>query len=161
MASFAAILLAVLAAAPHVRGESERAVALLRDGTTRSETIRTLVAELERSDVFVFLDIDIHRGVLRGTTRLLGGSATARYLHVTVTFQVDPDRQVEMLAHELEHCAEIARAPQVRDAAALRTYMAAIGRRLGVEEFETDAARAIEFVVGRELSHAQQRPRQP
>jgi hypothetical protein len=159
MASFAAILLAVLAAAPapHVRGESERAAALLRDGTTRSGTIRTLVAELERSDVFVFLDIDIHRGVLRGKTTLLTGNAAGRYLHVTVSFQTDPDRQVEMLAHELQHCAEIARAPDVRDVNTLRTYMARIGRRLGADDFETDAARAIEFVVGRELLQGQKR----
>lgn len=163
MGFFTAVVLfaALAAAAPHVRGESDRATALLRDGATRSATIRTFVAELEASDVFVLLDIDIHRGVLRGRTTLLNATAAGRYLHVIVSFQVDPDRQVEMLAHELQHCLEIARAPQVRDATTLRTYMARIGLRLGSDDFETGAARAIEFVVGRELSKAQNRQPRP
>lgn len=153
----AAALLAVLAAAPHARGESERAVVLLEEGTRRSKTIQTLVGELEASDVYVFLDIDNRRGLLRGSTTLLNATPLARYLHVIVRFDVDPDRQLEMLAHELQHCVEIARAPQVRDAAALRKYMTEIGRRLGPVDFETDAARAVEFVVGRELSKGQRR----
>jgi hypothetical protein len=162
MAELAVVLAyqpAAVQTAPHVRGESARATALLRDGTSRSESIRTLVRDIEESDVFVFLDIDRPHAVVRGRTTLLGASAAGRYLHVLVTFQVDPGRQVEMLAHELQHCAEIARAPEVRDAAALRLYMARIGHRLGGPgDFETDAARAIEFVVARELASSARRP---
>jgi hypothetical protein len=145
--------------APHVRGESERAIALLQDGTTRSSTIRALVAAIAESDIFVFVDIDRPSRLFRGRTTLLGASAAGRYLLVLVRFNIDPDRQVEMLAHELQHCVEIARAPQVRDAAALRLYMARIGRNLGGDDdFETDAARAIEFVVGRELAASARPP---
>ena len=159
----AAVILAYQPAAaqtaPRVRGESERANALLQDATTRSSTIRDLVTAIEASDVFVFLDVARPSALLRGRTTLLGASAAGRYLHVLVRFQLDPDRQVEMLAHELQHCAEIASAPQVRDAAALRVHLARIGRRLGgPDDFETDAARAIEFVVGRELTSSARRP---
>ena len=163
MVAVAAIALACQPAAaqpaPHVRGESAQATALLADGAKRSPTIRGLVTGFEGSDVFVFIDIDRPSGLLRGRTTLLGASAAGRYLHVLVRFQVDPDRQVEMLAHELQHCAEIMRAPEVRDAAALGVYMARIGTRLGgPRDFETDAAVAIEFVVGRELTISARRP---
>jgi hypothetical protein len=60
---------------------------------------------------------------------------------------------VMMLAHELQHAVEIAKAPEVRNVDAFKRYYARVGIRARFNTgWDTNAAREAALAVRRELS---------
>jgi hypothetical protein len=123
------------------------ATAFVRDvleaASAQSGTVRALVDELTRNDVFVYVQFGLESAQARhGSTSLLAATEHGRYLRVFINVTLTPGRRLEVLAHELQHALEIARAPEVRDEAALAVWLARIGWSVGPASWETQAAGA-------------------
>lgn len=92
-------------------------------GLDGSQTFRSLVERIERSDVVVYVELVYRRpGAPDGATRLVNASRYFRFLHVTINCELDPWAIVAMLGHELQHAVEIAERPEIRDDASLARY---------------------------------------
>jgi hypothetical protein len=111
-------------------------------GVTRSAIVRGLIAELEQSDVIVHVQTISTLPVgTAGQTRLSGDGGECRYIRIQLNRALLPDERAAILAHELQHAAELARS-DVRDNEAVRALYERIGFQVGKGDvFETAAAR--------------------
>ncbi|HEY0874277.1 MAG TPA: hypothetical protein VGD94_12460 [Vicinamibacterales bacterium] len=112
-----------------LRGLSPRANEVIKRGTKRSATFRTLVDTISKSDLVVYLETTkaLPSG-LDGRLMFLTAAGGVRYLHVQVMGDLDLDHLVAVAAHELQHAVEVATHPEVVDAASL----AALYQRIGI-----------------------------
>jgi hypothetical protein len=141
----------------HLRCLSRTAADLAAEAASRSRLVRSLLAQIERSDVIVFLAVSGYRpdDGLRGATRFISAAPGARYLLIDIDgSRPQATERIALLGHELCHVLEVARASDVTDTASLmRLY-----RRIGTEwlqgHFETASARAAEAVVWDEAGDA-------
>jgi hypothetical protein len=129
----------------HTRPLSTIAQAIVDDAARSSPTIRSMIAEIERTDVIVYVDVNTLS--FGGWTELVGVSTSARLLRVTINVSLDPSRRAEVIAHELQHVLEIARATDVRDEDGVKRLFDRIGWREGRLRYETEAAIDVESVV--------------
>ena len=139
--------------APLVRARpmSDIAHAIVDDARRRSPLIDRLLAEIDASDLIVFIEFQDEPTSRPGRTRLISANDAARFVAVTVNLALPHDRRAEILAHELQHVVEIAHAPDVRDDAGMRRLFGGIGWCGGASSFETAAAIQVENTVRREL----------
>ena len=135
----------------HIRPVSDIAQRIVSDATRASPTVASMIAEIEQSDLIVYVDVTTNAGSEVGATRLAGANVAVRFLHVTIDLSLAPHRRVTILAHELQHVLEVANAPDVRDAAGMQQLFERIGHRLGRQQYETSAATDVERAVDREL----------
>jgi hypothetical protein len=143
-------------AAPHLRVEAADVRQLLQELIDRSPTARSLVERLERSDLIVYLRVQLFTtNELDGRVGLLAAVPQHRYLAIEVACGRSRLVQMITLAHELHHAVEIADAPTIVDARSLSAYYSRIGIRIGdgprSETFETGAARETAAQARREL----------
>jgi hypothetical protein len=146
----------------HVRSSEPRILALIDAGLSGSPTFRSLVAALDASDVIVYIDAKVTRpnqgGYLAHQIVARGGY---RYLRVAVETRGSDTRLIPLLAHELQHAIEVAQTPEAVDAESLRQLFDRLSVRFGCDGTtcsETQAARDIEYVVGKELRAARRAP---
>lgn len=152
--SFVAFPIAAIAQDDHVRPLDPWAVEALRLGIERSAMLRTLVAELQASDVIVHIETRTELPLrASGTTRLAGVTDLHRYVRIVLLRDPLPVMRSAVLGHELQHACEIARS-DVRDAGGMRRLFTAIGRPSPGERtaYETDAAIKVSRVVWFELN---------
>lgn len=136
---------------PHIQS-------VIENGIARSATFRSLIDTLADTDVIVYVESRIVRdGLLGLTSHRIIIRGTYRYLRVAI----DPHRTVKqqtiVLAHELQHTIEIARAFEVGRSQTADRLFARIGFRFGCERsncYETRDALAIERRVRDELNAA-------
>jgi len=145
-----------------VRAADDRARQLLAVGDQTSPTFRSLVSALEESDLIVLISVEprspwtqsIER-CYHGSTRLLVAAGGQRYVAVWIdSLWQDAgtsSRPVALLAHELQHAVEIARAPNVVDQVSMVSLYERIGRQLWARHYETDGAIAVESRVWGEI----------
>jgi len=109
----------------HVRGVDAAASALLETGRSRSATFRRLVETLESSDVVVY----VGRGprTAPADLRFVSASTYGRHLRITLNVAQDEAKLLALLGHELQHAVEVASAPSIADAAAMKKYYEAHG----------------------------------
>jgi hypothetical protein len=102
----------------HIRTTDRRLRVLLEDGLRLSPTLRALVARLQASDVVVYLRCD---GAMdRADGRLTFVSAAGGYRYVVVRMaHLARERQIAIMAHELQHAVEIAEEPAIVDGPSL------------------------------------------
>lgn len=138
-------------AAFHVRPIDARAAAILARAIDRSPLVRELVDRLAATNVIVHLELShqMPSGVL-GMTRFSASRGGYRYLRVSLAARLRDDDSVPLIGHELQHAMEIAES-QVNRAAELKRLMETTGYRMSGTLYETDAARAIEKDVRREM----------
>jgi hypothetical protein len=120
--------------ASHVRTESTGLRALIADAGRRSSTLSALVAHLNRSDVFVYVEHQRLPPSLNGRLTLVGSTDGWRYIRIQLDCRGILVEQMGMLGHELRHAVEIADAPHVVDPTSLQQLYGRIG-------FSTDAGR--------------------
>jgi hypothetical protein len=138
---------------PRLRGASPRETAIIGDLLARSPTARALVAGLEGVDVIVYVEIDPKRPRGHGITRFVTATPSVRFVRVTLAPSGHPDDLAALLAHELQHVLEIARAPDVIYPRGVRRLYRSIGNdRSATSAFETVAAQEVALQVRRELS---------
>jgi hypothetical protein len=139
----------------HVRASEPAILALIDTGLSRSATLRSLIATLDESDVIVYIDVKVTRQGLGGyLAHQIVARGGHRYLHVAVETKGAQDRLVALLAHELQHAVEVARAPEAVDTESLKQLFDRLAVRFGCGGTtcsETQAARDVEHVVGQEL----------
>lgn len=126
---------------------------VLDDALRRSATIRRLVADLEASDVVVWIQLRDCGPVRTACLRWMGASGGIRRLHISINPIWPEDERIVLLGHELQHAVEISRAPGVTDATTLfRLYESSGTNPLRRErQCETDAAIDVSRRVSREL----------
>ena len=114
---------------PHIRSPEPQMRALIADAIDRSATVRALVARITASDVVVFVACEDDPGVKpSGRLNFMTSAGGVRY----VVIRLKPKRRaaaIAMLAHELQHAAEIADTPAIVDDASLAREYARIGYR--------------------------------
>ena len=137
----------------HIRCQNHRILEAFEYASTRSATFRNVVATVESSNVIVSVaEGPCQNSAIRGCLQLLHTTPDVRH----VIIRIDPRQPViavvRQLAHELQHAAEIAAAPEVIDAASLRHLYATIGFSgvTTVDFFESRAAQEVEAHVARE-----------
>lgn len=134
----------------HVRA-AQSAAKLLEDAAARSPTVRELMSRLATTDVIVYVEVTPSPQVRLARTKLVTATAAARFVRIGINLAVPPPDAPALVAHELQHAVEIAECADVRDDAGVRRLYSRIGHQHGVDEYETEAARAIERRVKEEL----------
>jgi len=138
---------------PRIRPLDDRATKAMDTGVRRSPTFRSLVDQLERSDVVVYVYTTPHLSqYVSGGLSFVGVSATMRFVKIALDLDLTSSQAVYILAHELQHALEIARAPRVRT----RESFEAFYRHIDIggalrHTFETAAAQLTGQQVRREL----------
>ena len=131
---------------------ADRAMArMLDEGARRSSTFKQMVADLERSDVIVYVTTsrELPRTEL-GELRFVCARGGHRYLRATIRSRLGPRDFVSTIAHELQHALEVAAHAEVVDGASMAALYQRIGRA-SCSGYETAAAVRAGDVVGVEL----------
>jgi hypothetical protein len=122
----------------------------------RSGTFRHLTSRLSGSDVVVYVRFSRCPGNVAGC--LLWASAAPGLRRVLIKldqFGRSPDELTALLAHELQHAAEVAGAPEIQDLASFQKSFARHGWK-GAQGFETAQATDVAKRVAAELSQESQ-----
>ena len=140
----------------HVRSTDHTVESLLTKGAERSATFVRLLAELEASDVMVYIEHshELPRR-LDGRLFVLPVTGPVRYIRIQLANhpEYSPNESIALIAHELRHAVEIAGAPEVRNDATLAAFYARIGEKtIGEAFFDTAEARAVGARVRKELA---------
>jgi uncharacterized protein YkvS len=129
---------------PRIRVESRHLRAELAHVIDRSPTLRSIVRQIEESDVIVHVTCERFASVmLDGRTVLGSASPDVRYVRVQIDCMLPEQRLVTILGHEFQHVAEIAAAPDVVDPRSFARLFKKIGYSCGTaarEAFETAQA---------------------
>lgn len=137
---------------PALRAGSERARALLEATLLGSPTARALASDLASTDVIVYVELTSSPRIARAATMFVVRTDEWRFLRISINASLSPWDLGPLLAHELRHALEIARAPEVRDRHDLRGLYRRIGReQADGTEFESAAALDVERNVRAEL----------
>ena len=144
---------------PHVRAEDSQMRTLIEDAIVSSATVRALVARITASDVVVFVACERNPAVkASGRLNFMTSAGGLRYLVI----RLKPARRsaaIAMLAHELQHAAEIVDSPSIVDDESLGREYERIGYRShashGGKAFDTKAAVETGRRVAAELTSAE------
>jgi hypothetical protein len=134
-----------------VRAQSSEIRALIESTLAHSPTTRALVARLAATDAIVYVEVTASPQVPTARTKLVTAVARARFMRISINMTMTVRERAGLLAHELQHALEIAEHAEVRNDADVRRLYRRIGHAAGGDSFETDAARAVEWVVRSEL----------
>jgi len=151
------------AAAPfaHVRSEDAAVQSWLADGYARSATFRALVDEIDGLPGIVYIEatVAVPLGLDGALLHSVAGSRDLPLLRVLVRWSLSRATGIATIAHELQHVAEVLRAGQTADSAAISALFGSIGetRSTGSRHFETADAKRVTRRVLDELDH--NRPR--
>jgi hypothetical protein len=133
-----------LAVDPHLRTNDSRLRETLALGRATSPTLRQIIDEIDRSDVVAYIRFEHQPPHVAAHVLFMALAGGRRYLHVGVDEGLRGAELIGILAHELQHAAEIARDRSVVDVATLRTLYARIGFAAGndfrAERFDSSAA---------------------
>jgi hypothetical protein len=146
----------------HVRSSEPRILALINTGLARSATIRRLVDTLNESDVIVYIETQVTRESRQVHRESLDAylihhvvdQGGHRYLRIGLGARGAEKRLIGVLAHELQHAVEIARAPEVRDDQKLQAFFsrASLSFNCAGTCYETQEAKDIQRIVSEELA---------
>jgi len=125
---------------------------VVREGTERSTTLRSLVAHLQDSHAIVYVSLVTLPHCTAGLTHFMATSGGWWYLSVELDGKLQPMDLIATLAHELQHVTEIVDARTVKDDASMLELYRRIGNESSqfqtpVRSFETDTA----ITVGRQV----------
>ena len=136
----------------HIRSTDPGVRKLLRRGFRESWTFAALVARIQRSDVIVYVE-EVPRlpNALDGRMMMLPRVNGFRYVRIQIAPRGTPEDAIAILAHELQHAAEVAEAVDVSDADGLEKLYQRIGMRSGAQVYDTIAAQDTGRTVRREL----------
>jgi hypothetical protein len=135
--------------ATHIRSLNQFVTEALHEGLAKSPALRALVAELEASNVILYLE-EGHcpksaACTMIATTpdrrvRLLRVNFVLRTPQGASVFLCHRDRLIAQIGHELQHAVEIARNPEVVDEATLAALYIRIGHQNRSNGYESDEA---------------------
>jgi len=128
----------------HIRSDAYLQT-VLDQTARRSPLLTAIVRTIDASDVIVHVTCEhFATSDLEGRTAWLSANPNARYLRVQIDCLLSRPRLVAILAHELQHVAEVAVAADVVDQRSFARHFRRIGYSTCYggtrEQFETDAA---------------------
>ena len=142
---------------PHIRPTDGRLRTLLNDAARSSPTVRALIERISVSDVVVYLACERDPAV-RAPARLnfVVAAGGVRYVLVRMKLRQPRYAAIALLAHELQHAAEIADRKTIVDEESLGHEYERMGGRRGYAgrsiTFDTKSAVEIGDLVLEELS---------
>jgi hypothetical protein len=140
----------------HVRATDPVMRAWITNGAAESRTLHDLLAQLAATDIIVHVQlVDRIPGGASGQLSFVTATATARYLRAEIARGASRADTIAIIAHELQHAAEVAAAPRVRDSESLSTFYLGMRDNAGGHgRYDSAAARMTESLVRREvISH--------
>jgi hypothetical protein len=144
--------------APRVRSADPKILTLIDAGRSHSATFRSLIAMLNESDVIVYIEPKLTRQALSGyLAHRVFAQGRYRYLRIAIETAGSERRLVSLLAHELQHAVEVARAPEARDSESVERLFRRLAVNFGcgwTNCFETKAARDVERLVEKEFARS-------
>jgi hypothetical protein len=135
--------------ATHIRTLNRFVTEALQEGLAKSPALRALAAELEASNVILYLEegpcpesaaCTMIASTQDGPMRLLRVNFVLRTSQGASVFLCHRDRLIAQIGHELQHAVEIARNPEVVDKATLAALYARIGYENRAHGYESDEA---------------------
>jgi hypothetical protein len=142
----------------HVRSTDGQMLQLIKEGTERSVTFKTLVEDINRSDGIVYVERGICAfGHINGCVLpFIAATPNNRYIRILVTsdtHRVSHNQLLALIAHELQHAREVIEHSNVIDIATMEEMYRRIGTPLTGHRsgYETSAARAAGDAVLDEL----------
>jgi hypothetical protein len=142
----------------HVRPQDQRLTQLLRDGVTRSSTLKALVDRIEASKVIVYIAINpLMKSNLSGMLTWMTRAGEVRYLRASISPDLTPAQMIATIGHELQHAVEVIDDETVNDEKSLVALYRRIGQQHGgasPSRWETVAAQKTGFQVRKELGDA-------
>lgn len=143
---------------PHIRAADPHLRALITEATAVSPTVRALVERITASNVIVYVACEVDPHVrLPGRLNFVTAAGGLRYVVIRLKLR-QRNKAIALLAHELQHAAEIADNPSIVDEASLAREYERIGYRShsahGVA-FDTKAAVETGRRVAAELESSQ------
>jgi hypothetical protein len=113
---------------PHVRSDDAFVRATIEAGIAASPIFRDLVAQIDDSDVIVYVSTDCTMpSFLFGKTTFMSSGGGRRYVLIGIACARAERERVAILAHELRHAIEIADAPSIVDQSTLAAEYQRIG----------------------------------
>jgi hypothetical protein len=142
-----------------LRATSAKETRIIQQLLAGSATGRALVKALDATDVIVYVQLTTDQSAGAAATRFVITTGDQRYLRVLLGARTHANERPVLLAHELQHALEIARAADVRDNDGMQKLYMRIGEnRRARFEFETTAAREISARVRQELIDGESSP---
>lgn len=136
--------------------------ALIEAAAERSAIVGTLLDDLERTDLVVYI-ADTMPGSFAGpksSLTFVSGASATRYLMIRIdSMRLPLPARIAALGHELYHALEIAAAPDVRDGAALASLYRRIGWETSAGRFESRGAQEATFQISRQLARGERTQR--
>ena len=142
---------------PRLRPYDSRSAALLVEGLRRSSKLRTLVDQLEKGDVIVYVQMQQSlRGRWAGALTWIAGTQEFRYVRVSLSPALRGSTAIATLGHELQHALEVANEPSIIDAQSLNAFYRQHGFSVSQREngWDTEAARLAGEEVRQDLSES-------
>ena len=140
----------------NLRPQDQRLTALIRAGSARSATLKSLIDRIEASRVIVYVAINpMMKPNLSGMLTWMTQAGGYRYVRVSISNDLTPDQMIATIGHELQHAVEVIEDETVSDEASLVALYRRIGQQSGSaspSRWETDAAQRTGFVVRKELA---------
>jgi len=128
VSSFIASPLTAPREGPHVRTEDAFVRATIDAGIAGSPLFRDLVAQIDESNVIVYVATDCTMpSFLLGKTTFMSSGGGRRYVMIGIACGRADRERIAILAHELQHAAEIAAAPAIVDQSTLAAEYQRIG----------------------------------
>jgi hypothetical protein len=137
----------------HVRTTDPLLRAWITNGAAESQTLHDLLSQLVASDIIVHVQfVDRIPGGASGQLFFVTATPTARYLRAQIVRGGSRADMIALIAHELQHAAEVAAAPRVRDSESLSTLYLGMRDNAGdPNRYDSAAARLTESLVRREV----------
>lgn len=136
-----------------VRATQGEVYGLIARGMRRSATFAALMAELDHTDLIVYVE-RVHNlpAVIAGRLLLVSATREQRYLRIQIGTGGTTADAIATLAHELQHALELGSSPDVRDQEALARFYQRIGHHsVGQHTYDTRAAQNTGKRVRREM----------
>ena len=138
-----------------LRPQDSRVKSALREGAVRSATFKALLDRLEHSDVIVYIAVNPSmKSNLSGALTWMTRAGGFRYVRASISPELNLDRMIATVAHELQHAVEVSDDPTVLDENSMVAMYRKIGRQNNGDNsnrWETVAAQQTGFRVRREL----------
>jgi hypothetical protein len=147
-------LMSVPVAEQRVRASDTYLRGVLALAAEKSQTIRDLISELQRSNVIVHVCPRMPEGsdMISGSLQYVGTHGGQRYLRIRVRLDLVQPQLIALIGHELQHAFEVASSPAVVDAASMERLYRRIGFPKGTHRHETLGAQHVEDRILRELA---------
>jgi hypothetical protein len=139
---------------PRVRPTDGRSAALLVEGLRRSETMRSIVEQLESRNVIVYVRMQPSlAGRWAGSLTWIAATSRFRYVQVALSPQLRRTAAIAALGHELHHALEVANEPSIVSPGTLNDYYRRHGIMMRTQNngWDTEAARIVGDDVRRDL----------